>query len=217
MARVTGPLHSNTASGQLAKTLIFQTYRGRSYAKKYAVPGNTPGFDKPNQSPAQLAVQALTKSLMQHWPEISTEDQATWDALAIPQRIERVNAYLKYNYARNAVGLDPTDVYPPGPEYLPPLKVVTGEPTPDVTGTWGYDGEFTSHGITASSWKKIIGGSTFYLWCGDGAGQQRWFVSDVKGCFTGILFAGYWDGGANPNGEFFAGAGDCSGSLIVGD
>ena len=162
MAYVTGPLHSLEASGQIAEEIIFQTYNGRTYAKAYAVPGNTPGFNKMNQKPAQLAVQAITKSLMQAWKTIAPADQATWDALAKPNRISRVNAYLKYNFARHTIGLDPTEVYPPLPPAVPGANLYTGGTvTPNLnnwTATFTSGGSLTQNGnaISCTADLKIL-------------------------------------------------------------
>ena len=108
MAIVTGPLHSISASGQLGKALIYQPTNGRSIVRAYGKPNWT---SHPATAP-QLAVQALTKQLMEHWPEIDAGVQATWDALAVPARISRLNAYLRENYRRIHVGQDATDVWP---------------------------------------------------------------------------------------------------------
>jgi hypothetical protein len=158
MAVVDGPLHSDKASGQVGKTAIFQTYKGRSYAKKYAVPGNTPGHDKMNQTPDQLAVQAQTKSLMQHWKTISAIDQATWDALAIPARISRVNAYLRENYLRIGTGREPTDVWPP--IETTPGTSVTGATTPDATGSYAPIDDFNSH----PAWQRTAPPNMYIFW-----------------------------------------------------
>jgi len=108
MALVTGPLHSQSASGQFGKTLIFQESMRRHVVKAYGKPNWT--VHPP--SAAQLAIQALTKKLMQHWEEISLVDQATWDALATPAQVSRVNSYLKENYARYRSGRAMLEAWP---------------------------------------------------------------------------------------------------------
>lgn len=40
MAKVTGPLHSDGASGQFAKALVFATNKGRNIVRKYVIPVN---------------------------------------------------------------------------------------------------------------------------------------------------------------------------------
>jgi hypothetical protein len=148
MAVVDGPLHSNQASGQVGKTTIYQTYHGRTYAKRYAVPGNTPGFSKMNQTDAQLAVQEATKALMQMWPTIPPDDQATWDALAIPQRISRINAFLRENYRLGFSGQDMTTVWPP--VEIPMQLKVTGTTSPTTAATYNRADDFNGKPL----WKK---------------------------------------------------------------
>lgn len=130
MAQVYGPLQSESASGQFAETLIFQPYRGKTYVKAYG----KPDWTAHPPTAAQLAVQAMNKSLMEAWPAISAADKATWDALAIPARISRVNAYLRENFNRLRSGQDLTTVYP-AIEY-PFQYGATGTTTPATAGTY---------------------------------------------------------------------------------
>lgn len=147
MAIVKGPLHSESAQGQIGKTLIYQESMGRSIVKSYAVPGNTPGYDKMNQTAGQLAVQAQTKALMQHWLEISPTDQATWDALAVPARISRINAYLKENYRRIRGGEPLLDGWPDIYSTLVAAVVTAGDPAPnpDCTGDYLRIADYKGH------------------------------------------------------------------------
>lgn len=110
MARTTGPLHSTAAAGQIAGSIIYQKINGRNVAKNYAKPG-----DRLKKLPtaSQLAVRAETKLLMQAWPLISPADQATWDTLAVPANVSRINSYLQFNFARWQAGLPTSSVYPP--------------------------------------------------------------------------------------------------------
>jgi hypothetical protein len=108
MAQVYGPLQSQSASGQFAEALIYQRYHGKNYVKAYGKPNWT---SHPATAP-QLAVQAMNKLLMEAWPAISAADKATWDALAVPARISRVNAYLRENFKRLRSGRLATTVWP---------------------------------------------------------------------------------------------------------
>lgn len=108
MATVTGPLHSLEARGQLAQTIIYQESMGRHVVKAYG----KPNWDTHPPTEAQLEIQAETKLLMQHWPDIAPADQATWDALAIPAAISRVNAYLQENYRLFLAGRTRRDRWP---------------------------------------------------------------------------------------------------------
>jgi len=40
MAKVTGPLHSDGASGKLANSLVFATWKGVAYVRQYVIPSN---------------------------------------------------------------------------------------------------------------------------------------------------------------------------------
>jgi len=138
MATIRSPLLSLEAHGTIGDALTFSKH-GRSHvARRKPIPGNTPGSSKMNQSPAQLAVQAQTKSLMQHWPEIAAEDQATWDALAIPAAVSRINAYLKENYRRLRSGQAATDVWP-AVEALEHISLVDGDTPSDPSIAYVYE------------------------------------------------------------------------------
>lgn len=133
MAQVFGPLMSESASGQIAQTLIYQRYRGKNYVKAYG----KPDWDVHPPTGPQLAVQAMNKLLMEAWPGIAELDKATWDALAIPQRLSRVNVYLRENFKRLRSGRLATDFWPAveTPPY-PTTATVSGELDPDATGTY---------------------------------------------------------------------------------
>ena len=150
MAHVTGPLHSQTASGQYGKSVIYQTYGGRTYAKKYAVPGNTPGSDKMNQTNAQLNVQATIKLLMEHWTTIEKAEQKSWEVLATPAGYAPVNAYTKENFKRIASGQSITNVWPAAEPNANPANVIVGHvgainPSPNCQGTYIFR-EYDSDG-----------------------------------------------------------------------
>ena len=111
MAQVTGPLHSETASGQIAKATIFQHYNGKTYSKAYAVPGNTPGHDKMNQTPAQLAHQARFRDLAEQWAAATTAEKASWLPLALRDNVTPYNAFTKDAWERIAQGRTPVTYY----------------------------------------------------------------------------------------------------------
>jgi hypothetical protein len=132
MAQVFGPLNSQSASGQFAGTMIFQRYRGKNYVKAYG----KPDWDAHPPTELQLNVQQTTKALMEAWPVISDEDKATWDALAVPARISRVNAYLRENYRLGFSGQMLTTFYP-AVEY--PLHfTATGVTSPVTAGLYVF-------------------------------------------------------------------------------
>jgi len=93
MAYVTGPLHSVTARGQFAKTLIFQTYKNRSYAKRYRVPNN-------RRLPGQVGIRAMVYWVTKLWATLSPEDRASWAAHPNPNNLSLFNLYFTHNMAR---------------------------------------------------------------------------------------------------------------------
>lgn len=132
MATVREPLFSAAAAGQIGKTLIFQTYNKKTYAKAYG----KPDWDAHPPTAKQLAIQVATKTIMQHWPAISPTNQATWDLLAIPKRILRINAYLRENYKRIRSGLPITDVWPATDAITPSPKIYTGGTVTPNPAAW---------------------------------------------------------------------------------
>ncbi|HUW85011.1 MAG TPA: hypothetical protein VMZ31_19695 [Phycisphaerae bacterium] len=176
MAIVKGPLHSESAQGQIGKTLIYQESMGRSIVKSYAVPGNTPGFDKMNQTAGQLAVQAQTKALMQHWLSISPTDQATWDALADPERITRINAYLKENYRRLRGGEPLLDGWPDIYSTITALIVTAGTPAPNPDCTGNYQRIADYQGKPAYRRTSDQAFFVYYI-----AAEVSWFIDDALG------------------------------------
>jgi hypothetical protein len=105
MATIRGPLHSLAAHGQLAKTIIYEQGQFGFYAKPYKSPDN-------GHTPQEQAARAQTSTLMHHWSTLTLQQQTTWDALAIPNRIPRTAAYLTENWKRINGGCLPTDTYP---------------------------------------------------------------------------------------------------------
>jgi len=178
MATVKGPLHSTAASGQFGKAMIFQGYRNRHYVKRYAFPN----LKSHPATPAQLAIQAQTKTLMQHWPDIAPADQATWDALAIPARIERVNAYLKENYRRLRGGQTALDGWPDieTVTIAGTLTIIGAGPTEDCLGD--YKAHANVNGVNAY---ERIAAPVFYIYysttenayvVGPDTGEEHYFL-----------------------------------------
>jgi hypothetical protein len=196
MAYVRNPLHSRAARGQVGKSAIFQTYHGRTYAKAYAVPGNTPGATKMNQSPAQLALQATTKELMQAWPALTEEQKASWDALAKPKEILRVNAYLKYNFCRLAVGLPTTPVYPPATTETHGVLITEGATPFDPTVAGHYDEAELVNG--RKSYSRREAPPRYIWWGGD---YTIWVLTNTAPYdLLGELAEG---GGDEPTGDYY--------------
>ena len=90
MARTTAPLLSFGASGQIAKTAVYSSWKGRPYARRYTIPSNPKSDD-----------QSLTRDLFawlnRVWKTAPAEFTAPWDAAAKGQVLTGRNLITKQN------------------------------------------------------------------------------------------------------------------------
>jgi len=138
MAYLTGPLHSVTARGQVAKTLIYQTYKNRTYSKKYTTPRN-------DRTPGQVGIRAMVYFLTRLWKDLPTNDQASWLDQAEIKNYSAFNAYFVENMHRWRDSQGPMTRLqtPPAEAYAPTVAMTaTGgdgqvqiEITPAITAT----------------------------------------------------------------------------------
>ena len=107
MAKTTAPLLSFSAGGQIAKTQVYSTWKGRPYVRRYVIPANP-----------QTAAQTLTRStfaflnaLWKFYPAAAT---TAWALYADGFRITDRNAFLKANVSplRAAADLDAMVISP---------------------------------------------------------------------------------------------------------
>ena len=125
MPTVKGPLHSDTAIGSIGKQIAFQRTRRGYRACKHCEPGSV---TKTEPSENQLAHRVQFAALATLWNGASTEDRASWDALATPALTSRYAEFTRCNWQRIKDGLPPTTAYtttpppppPPPPEREPP-------------------------------------------------------------------------------------------------
>jgi hypothetical protein len=96
MARVTGPCFSVDASGQLAKTLVFGTWKGIRYVRRYLVPFN------PNTAGQQTVRHAFTEYVA-HWHLVSPLEQTAWDdrAKELGYAMSGFNFYIQQSFKQN--------------------------------------------------------------------------------------------------------------------
>lgn len=89
MARTTGPLMSLGASGSVAKTITFASWKGRSYVRHLVIPANP-------KTPLQVSTRAMMRFLAQQWATYvaSDDQQSSWHALAESTKISNFNAYV---------------------------------------------------------------------------------------------------------------------------
>lgn len=90
MAKLTGPMLSFGARGQIGKAMVTAKWRGVAYARQYVKPANP-------QTAAQTAVRSLFAYLREMWKLAPTEVIATWDAFARGRPFTGMNKYVGEN------------------------------------------------------------------------------------------------------------------------
>lgn len=90
MARTVAPLLSFEGSGQIAKTQVYASWKGRSYVRRYTIPAN------PNSSAQQLT-RNTWRWLNDLWKFMPGSAVAAWQLFAESSRITDRNAWLKLN------------------------------------------------------------------------------------------------------------------------
>jgi len=96
MSRVTAPLLSFGASGAIAKTQVYATWKGRPYARRYAIPSN------PN-TVAQQATRSTFSWLNSVWKFMPTAAVAAWQLYGQNSRFTDRNGFIKVNLS-NLIG-----------------------------------------------------------------------------------------------------------------
>lgn len=99
MSKVTAPLLSFSASGQIAKTQVYSRWKGRPYVRRYAIPSN------PNTT-AQQSVRNTFKWLNFVWRYYPDAAKAAWALYALSRQITDRNAFIKQNLATLEVDTD---------------------------------------------------------------------------------------------------------------
>lgn len=100
-AIVTGPLFSLTASGQIAKALVYSTWKGRAYVREYVVGAN------PNTL-AQRVRRVMLGALSKIWADLDTTEQDSWVTSASAKNISPFNEFISANMDRQTNELAPT-------------------------------------------------------------------------------------------------------------
>lgn len=93
MALVTAPLLSLDASGKVADAIVFSKWKGRNYVRSLVKPANP-------RSGGQVSMRAVMRYLSQQWANLSTVEQATWQAYADQLVASPFNAYVSRNLFR---------------------------------------------------------------------------------------------------------------------
>jgi len=103
MAKVTGPLFSLSASGQIAKTLVFMKWKGIDDVRKYVIPAN------PNTAAQQVQRAYITAALaMWHVTDWIAADLTAWNLLAttLGRVMSGFNAFVKLFVDTHVAALD---------------------------------------------------------------------------------------------------------------
>lgn len=90
MGKTVAPLLSFGADGQVAKTVVYSSWKGIRYARRYVVPAN-PRTDK------QTATRDLFKKLNTMWLYAPPELQAPWLANAVGRPYTGLNKFIGFN------------------------------------------------------------------------------------------------------------------------
>lgn len=119
MAKIRGPLHSDSAAGKFADALVFATNKGVAYCRQLVTPKNP-------KSAGQVAIRDLVSDASKAWKLGSTVGgividsgyKAAYEALALPLQISGFALYMKETIALNWVDdtydgtLEITDIDP---------------------------------------------------------------------------------------------------------
>ena len=101
MAKLTGPLLSLGASGTVAKTTVFSSWRGVSYVRKHVVPANP-------QSTAQMVTRDLFSALQAIWKMLPSAVQLIWTTSAKGQPVTDRNLFTQTNIKNTGTITDGT-------------------------------------------------------------------------------------------------------------
>lgn len=101
MATVTAPLLSFGASGQIAKSMVFGSWKGIPYSRRYVVPSNP-------RSTEQTLTRNAFSFLNDVFKVAPTNFRAAWDRYSVGKPMTDRNAFIKFNNSmlREAVDLE---------------------------------------------------------------------------------------------------------------
>ena len=98
MAKVSGPLFSLDARGQVGKAIVYSFWKGVNYVRQHVVPNNP-------QSTEQTAIRDLITDASQAWKletsPIDTAYKAAYDLAAAGQAYSGFNLYIRDSVAKN--------------------------------------------------------------------------------------------------------------------
>lgn len=90
MAKVTGPLLSFGATGQIGKAQVYASWKGVQYARRHVIPAN------PNSSD-QVLTRSVFSWLQAEWKNLPASLSAPWTTFAKGKPLTNRNAFTKSN------------------------------------------------------------------------------------------------------------------------
>lgn len=90
MAKVTAPLLSFGAAGQIGSAQVYASWKGRAYARRYVTPSN------PNTT-AQQETRSTFRTLNSLWRYMPSSATAAWELYGRNSRFTARNGWLKQN------------------------------------------------------------------------------------------------------------------------
>ena len=90
MAKVTAPLLSFGARGQIAKTTVYATWRGVQYARRHVIPANP-------KTAGQTTTRTTFATLREMWKLLGPIGRAPWDTFASGRKFLGLNAFIGEN------------------------------------------------------------------------------------------------------------------------
>jgi len=88
MAKVTGPLFSFSARGKLDKSIVYGSWKGISYVRKYATPANP-------STPDQQAHRAVFTSAVAAWKLVPADQKILWNKAASGKPLTGFNLFTR--------------------------------------------------------------------------------------------------------------------------
>lgn len=89
MAKPTGGLMAFDARGQLGKTIVYSSWRGRNYVRRYVVPANP-------KTTAQTGTRTIFQWLQESWKRAPSGVQESWTAAAKGKPYTNRNWFTKF-------------------------------------------------------------------------------------------------------------------------
>ena len=130
MAKTTAPLLSFGASGAIADTMVYSSWRGIQYVRRFVVPQNP-------RTVAQTLTRDIFQTLSDMWKLSGSLAIAPWTTFAISKPLTNRNAFMGKNIAslRGDANMDNFIGSPAARGGLPPVSIVTAADVGGITVT----------------------------------------------------------------------------------